>query len=100
MEPPILQTTVEVSNPPQPDPGQIKVRLAESASRSLVKAVVWRLLATSATILVSYLYLGNLNDATEIGIIDCFGKLILHYGYERGFTRIEWGYIEQSITTN
>ncbi len=75
------------------------VRLTETKARSLVKAIAWRLVATGTTILVSYFYLDDITDATEIGVIDCVGKLLLHYAYERGFTRIRWGYQESVIET-
>lgn len=75
-----------------------KIYLTETATRSLVKAIIWRIIATGATIGISYIYLDDLSVATKLGAIDCVGKLIMHYLYERGCTKIKWGYTEKSVT--
>lgn len=73
-------------------------KMTETATRSCVKAIGWRIVATGTTIVVSYFYLEDISKATEIGAIDFVGKLILHYLYERGFSKITWGYTEKTVS--
>ena len=68
-------------------PGGVRERPARSAA----KILGWHAIATSTTITISYLYLQDLTVASEIGAIDLGIKLLLHYAYERGFSRLEWG---------
>ena len=64
----------------------------ESTKRSCMKAVTWRIIAFITTMVISYIYLGDISEATQIGIIDTVIKFIIHYVYERGWTKIKWGY--------
>ena len=72
-------------------------KMTETATRSCAKAIGWRIVATGTTIVVSYFYLDDISKASEIGAIDFVGKLILHYLYERCFSKITWGYTEKTV---
>jgi uncharacterized membrane protein len=80
------------------DGSNAKIYLTESATRSLLKTIIWRIVSTGVTIGISYIYLDDLGVASKLGAIDCVGKLIIHYLYERGCTKIKWGYTEISVT--
>lgn len=55
----------------------------DSHSRSVLKAVSWRVLATFTTIIISYFVTHKLSYALSIGSIEVVAKLFLYYGHER-----------------
>lgn len=63
----------------------------ESNSRSLIKTISWRLLATLTTVAIVYAFTGNLNVALLIGGIEVFLKLLLYYLHERTWNKIRYG---------
>ena len=52
-------------------------------SRSILKAISWRILATITTILVSYVVIGDIQLSTSIGLIELIFKIGLYYAHER-----------------
>jgi uncharacterized membrane protein len=83
------------NNIPQKD--NFKIVMKETKKRSCVKALTWRLVATSTTVLISYFYLNDISVAVKIGGIDSVIKFIINYGHERLYTNIKWGYEEKII---
>lgn len=63
----------------------------ESHTRSIVKALTWRVIATVVTFLVAWAILGRLTHAVEIGLLDTVIKLGAYYGHERLWDRIPIG---------
>lgn len=72
----------------------------ESPSRSLLKAISWRILASGTTFIVVFVIFRNyteqnleevLNTATFITTVDVVAKLIMYYFHERLWTNIKWG---------
>lgn len=63
---------------------------SESAKRSFVKSLSWRLLSTVATILIGLFLLGSLGPALTIGLTDFIFKTLIHYMHERIWNRIQW----------
>jgi len=59
--------------------------------RSVVKGLVWRLLASLTTILIVFLFTKDKLIAVEIGGIEVVAKLLLYYGHERIWNLIKWG---------
>jgi len=68
--------------------------------RSLMKAISWRILASGATFLISFLIFKQYTDksdneilqtASVITSVDIVAKLILYYLHERLWTNIKWG---------
>ena len=51
--------------------------------RSLLKAVSWRFLATTSTVIISYFVTGDVSSALEIGAIEFFVKIFVYYCHER-----------------
>jgi len=51
--------------------------------RHVLKTITWRIVATSFTIIVVWLFTGNLEFSVGIGIVEFFGKMILYYFHER-----------------
>jgi uncharacterized membrane protein len=56
---------------------------AESRSRSLLKAISWRIWATVATMLISFSITHNWQFAFSIGSVEVFAKVGLFYMHER-----------------
>lgn len=66
-------------------------RAAESVSRSIVKAISWRVLGTIDTMLIAYFISGHWKLALSIGLIEWLSKMILYVVHERIWNRISWG---------
>jgi len=64
---------------------------ADSAGRSVAKALIWRLFAISNTLTVSYFFAKDLKMASKIAGSDAIFKTGLMVFYERVWARIEWG---------
>jgi uncharacterized membrane protein len=54
----------------------------------VVKTVTWRLVATTTTVVISYLVTGNLAVGATIGGIEATSKMALYYGHERAWARL------------
>lgn len=72
----------------------------DSPTRSILKAISWRVIASSTTFIISYVVIKfstNKSDAqilqfaTAITSVDAVAKLILYYLHERLWTNIYWG---------
>jgi uncharacterized membrane protein len=65
--------------------------MIEKHSRSIVKAVSWRVTGTVDTIVISFLITGHLRWALSIGFVEFFTKTTLYYFHERLWNRISFG---------
>ena len=68
--------------------------IRDSHSRSIVKALSWRILATIITASVVLTITGKLRLAAEIGLIDTFIKLGIYYLHERIWNRVPYGQVK------
>lgn len=68
--------------------------MVEKPSRSLVKAISWRVTGTLDTILISFLITGKLKWAVSIGAVELFTKVCLYYAHERVWNRLAFGRIK------
>jgi len=57
--------------------------MGETKKRSIVKGLTWRVLATTDTILLAYIFTGDVSDALAIGGLEVITKTILYYFHER-----------------
>jgi len=80
--------------------GQTKELIKDSPSRSVAKAISWRLIASGATFIISFTIFTQatqtafgeiLGAVSLITAIDIVAKLILYYLHERLWTNITWG---------
>jgi uncharacterized membrane protein len=60
----------------------------ESHTRSLLKGVTWRMLATTTTVIVSWFVIGEVGTALQIGFIEVFAKIAIYYIHERIWAKI------------
>lgn len=67
------------------------VEVEEHHSRSVLKAVSWRVTGTLDTMLISYLVTGNLAVAASIGFLEVFTKMALYYVHERVWSKLQFG---------
>jgi len=63
----------------------------DTRSRSITKAVTWRIISTLMTMIIVYLVSGQLCLAINVGLIDIFIKLTFYYIHERLWNTIVWG---------
>ncbi len=63
----------------------------ETRSRSIVKALSYRVLGIFITTSVAYLFTAELSFALKIGLLDTLIKLLAYYFHERLWMRIKFG---------
>ncbi len=72
----------------------------DSPTRSVLKAISWRLIASGATFIISFVIFRQYTEKTLAEIIetasiitsvDVVAKLILYYFHERLWTNVAWG---------
>ncbi len=68
-----------------------KDRVSEKPVRSIVKALSWRIVGTIDTISISWLLTGKLNTALAIGSLELITKMLLYFGHERIWNKINFG---------
>lgn len=65
--------------------------MKDSARRSLVKTITWRLTGSGATFLISWLITGDLGVASAILGVHFVTNTALYFIHERVWTHIHWG---------
>ena len=60
-------------------------------TRSLVKTLTWRFIATTDTILIAFLLTRSWEVGLGIASIEVVTKMVLYYLHERGWSRVDWG---------
>jgi uncharacterized membrane protein len=65
--------------------------IREARSRSIIKSLTWRAIATSTTMALAYAATGDLKIAGAIGAADVVIKLFFYYIHERAWGRVHWG---------
>ncbi|MGB6019955.1 MAG: adenylyl-sulfate kinase [Sulfurimonadaceae bacterium] len=63
----------------------------ETNTRSIVKGVSWRFVATSTTIIIVYFFFGRLDLAIAAGLIETVLKVGLYWAHERAWFKVRWG---------
>lgn len=65
--------------------------LMEKNVRSLAKSVTWRVVATLTTILLVYLFTGNVVLSTSVGALEFMVKAVIYYIHERVWNMSNFG---------
>jgi len=68
-----------------------KSKASERPTRSIVKALSWRVIGTVDTLLVSYFLTGEWLLASSIASVDFLTKFVLYFAHERVWNKINWG---------
>ena len=63
----------------------------ETNKRSIVKGISWRIVATTTTIIIVYIFFGRLDLAIAAGILESVAKVGLYWAHERAWFKIKWG---------
>ena len=62
-----------------------------SKTRSILKAISWRIIGTLDTMVLGWIITGDPIMGLKIGALELFTKFILYYIHERGWSRIKFG---------
>ena len=63
----------------------------ETATRSVVKALSWRVLATLTTAVLVFTFTRRLDIAVTVGILESIAKMFLYFAHERVWNKLEFG---------
>jgi len=63
----------------------------QARKRALVKTLCYRLFMILITIVVAWVFVGDVSDAVNIGIVTNLVKTGTYYVYERFWDHITWG---------
>ena len=66
----------------------------ESHTRSIVKTMSWRILATITTTILVYIFTKDFTIAIEVGGLEAVAKLLFYYFHERVWSTVRWGVAE------
>lgn len=73
--------------------------MSASRKRSLVKTLSWRVIATVGTVVLVYIFTGELALSLGIGSVDVISKTIMYYLHERAWNRIHFGKLPRTYET-
>jgi uncharacterized membrane protein len=65
--------------------------LNDSPTRSLAKAISWRVTGTADTFIISWLITGELALAGGIALTEVVTKIVLFWLHERVWNKVSWG---------
>ena len=65
--------------------------MVASKRRSLVKTITWRVIATTDTFILAWLFTSDEVIEESIAGLEVVTKLVLYYMHERGWSSLEWG---------
>jgi len=63
----------------------------ETNKRSLVKGVTWRVVATTTTMVIVYVFFGRLDLAIATGLLESVLKIGLFWLHEKAWFKVRWG---------
>ncbi len=63
----------------------------ETKVRSVVKTISWRIVATLTTILLVFIFTGNIAISTSVGALEVFSKILIYYIHERVWNLTDFG---------
>ena len=56
---------------------------ADSRQVSFFKTISWRIIATTTTVLLAWLFTGEIDTALKIGALEFIAKMVIYYMHER-----------------
>ncbi|RMF54575.1 DUF2061 domain-containing protein [Candidatus Woesearchaeota archaeon] len=63
----------------------------ERKRRSLAKAISWRIVASLTTMVLVWVFTGNLIISFGVGLTEAIVKMALYFAHERAWNSIKWG---------
>jgi len=73
----------------------ISSQVKESKTRSILKGLTWRILATATTFLLAWLFVKDLSVATSIAAVEFFIKFGIYYVHERVWQSLPQGSFQE-----
>jgi uncharacterized membrane protein len=64
---------------------------SETKTRTIVKTILWRIIATLITWGTIYAYTGRFGESIKITIVAALIGMTAYYIYERVWNKIQWG---------
>jgi len=65
--------------------------MSETPTRSLAKAISWRITGTLDTFIISWLITGEALLASAIAFTEIITKVFLYWAHERVWNKVKWG---------
>lgn len=65
--------------------------MSDTAKRSLVKTISWRITGSGATFAISYAIIGDFTISGTIAMIQLTFNTLLYFAHERVWNKIKWG---------
>jgi len=66
----------------------------DSNLRTILKTISWRITATTTTVIIVYIFTGQIDTAIEVGLLEMVAKMLIYYMHERGWDRLKLGKVE------
>lgn len=63
----------------------------EKHTRTVAKAVSWRVIATFTTMTLVYIFTREWTVSVGVGITEVIAKILFYYLHERAWEKISWG---------
>ena len=64
---------------------------SETRTRAIIKAVTWRVTATTDTVIIAFFITGTIKDALSIGVLELLTKGVFYYVHERIWNKSNFG---------
>lgn len=71
----------------------------ESHTRTVIKAISWRIIATCTSMSIVYLLTKEPLITLEFGAIEVIAKITFYYFHERGWQKVPWGTKKHPLAT-
>ena len=71
--------------------GVVRANGKEKKSRSLAKAVSWRLVAFVVLATISFAFTGSWHETTLIAVVYSVVQIFVYFAHERAWSGITWG---------
>jgi adenylylsulfate kinase len=68
----------------------------ETHTRSIAKAISWRIIATLTTTLLVFIFTGNLIVSGGVGLTEFLSKILIYYAHERVWNASNFGRIQKA----
>ena len=63
----------------------------DSHTRTIIKAVTWRIIATLSTMTIVFLFTREIILSLGVGLVEVIAKITFYYIHERTWHKISWG---------
>ena len=65
--------------------------MSETKTRSILKTISWRILATLTTMILVFVFIGEIEVALSVGALEVIIKMIVYFFHERAWNKVSYG---------